>query len=263
MPATDLPLLIDAARLAAKVSTSFSGTRAERWEKPGDAGPVTEADLAVDRLLRDVLTTARPGYGWLSEESGDATHRSGHERIFIIDPIDGTRSFVEGADTWAHALAVAERGVVTAAVIYLPLRELLYSAALGQGAWLNGVPIRASGIDAFDRATVLAAKPALDGTLWRGGAAPSFKRAYRPSLAYRLGLVAEARFDAMLTLRRSWEWDIAAGALIVEEAGGRCSNRHGAPLLFNNTDPRLDGVVAGGAALHGAMIDALEPVPAA
>jgi len=169
--------------------------------------------------------------------------------VFIIDPIDGTRSFVEGANTWAHALAVAERGVITAAVVYLPMRDKLYAAARGLGATLNGEPMRVSDTSDLAQATLLAAKPAQLGSHWAAGKAPEYKRSYRPSLAYRLSLVGQGRMDGMLTLRPSWEWDIAAGALIVTEAGGQISDRTGAPLLFNNADPRFDGVVAANAEL--------------
>ena len=257
MPAADLPLLIDAVRMAGRVATSFVGKSAKRWDKPGGAGPVTEADLAVNDLLQNILLLARPDYGWLSEETEDGRIRLGHDRVFIVDPIDGTRSFTEGADTWAHAIAVADRGQITAAAIYLPMRNLLYSAARGRGAFLNGVPIHASGVAGFAQATVLVAKPAMAASMWRSGACPNFIPAYRPSLAYRLGLVAQAEFDAMLTLRPSWEWDIAAGALIVSEAGGTITNQRGAPLRFNGADPRLDGVVAGGSLIHAALLDAL------
>ena len=257
MPAADLPLLIDAVRLAGRVATSFVGKTAQRWDKPGGAGPVTEADLAVNDMLKTVLTLARPDYGWLSEETEDGVARLDNNRVFIVDPIDGTRSFTEGANTWAHAIAVAEKGNITAAVVYLPLRDLLYTAALGGGAYLNGAPIRASAVTSFEDACILAAKPALAGPIWAGGACPAFKPAYRPSLAYRLGLVGQAKFDAMLTLRPSWEWDIAAGALIISEAGGTITNQRGATLRFNNPDPRLDGVVAGGRDIHAALMDAL------
>ena len=237
--------------MAGRVATSFTGQTARRWEKPDGAGPVTEADLAVNGLLHQVLQRARPDYGWLSEESEDGAGRLSQDRVFIVDPIDGTRSFTEGADTWAHALAVAERGV------YLPRLDRLYAAARGGGATLNGAPIAASGVARIEEATILAAKPMMAGDLWRSGARPAFTPAYRPSLAYRLGLVAQGRFDGMLTLRPSWEWDIAAGALIVAEAGGRITDRRGVPLRFNNADPRLDGVVAGGAAMQAGLIAAL------
>lgn len=260
MPATDLPLLIDAARMAGRVATSFAGPTAARWDKPDDAGPVTEADLAVNDLLLSTLRLARPSYGWLSEETEDNTDRLTQDRVFIVDPIDGTRSFVEGANTWAHAIAVAEKGQITAAVVYLPLRDLMYTAALGQGAALNGVPISTSTLSDMAKATVLAARPATATAHWQNGEVPPFTRTYRPSLAYRLGLVGAGRFDAMLTLRPSWEWDIAAGALIITEAGGTCSDQTGAPLQFNNPDPRLNGVVAGGQAIHSQLIAALAPL---
>ncbi len=257
MPVHDLPLLIDAARMAGRVATSFTGKTAQRWDKPDDGGPVTEADLAVDALLSTTLQQARPDYGWLSEETDDNDARLAKDRVFIVDPIDGTRSFVEGSSTWAHSLAVAEHGVVTAAVVYLPLRDKLYAAALGQGATLNGTPIKTAAACAVADMTMLAARPALEKKHWESGLAPTFKRSYRPSLAYRLALVAEGRFDAMLTLRPTWEWDIAAGSLIVTEAGGMASERTGAAQRFNNADPRLDGIVAGSTGGHGVVTRAL------
>ncbi|KUJ79008.1 3'(2'),5'-bisphosphate nucleotidase CysQ [Ruegeria profundi] len=259
MPAADLQLLIDAALEAGKIATRYSGDTAQRWDKPGGAGPVTEADLAVNAMLEQRLPFARPGYGWLSEETEDNSARLSKDRLFIIDPIDGTRSFAEGSRTWAHSLAVAERGEVTAAVIFLPRRDLLYAAAKGQGATLNGAPIRVSGVSTLETAEILAAKPNLDPRHWRQGEVPEFKRVYRPSLAYRLALVGQGRFDGMLTLRPSWEWDIAAGDLIIREAGGTCSDRLGLPLRFNNANPRLNGVIAAGAAVHQILRARLDP----
>ncbi len=257
MPEHDRDLLIEAARASGKIATEFAMRPHEKWDKPEGAGPVTEADLAVNHYLEDALRNARPDYGWLSEESEDTCERLGKDKLFIIDPIDGTRSFIEGAKTWAHSFAVVERGQVTAAVVYLPLLDKLYAAAKGQGATLNGAPITASIRQGLSGAEVLAAKPAFEPSHWKAGA-PDVTRAYRPSLAYRLALVAEGRFDAMLTLRPSWEWDIAAGALLLSEAGAITSNKHGAGLLFNNADPRLAGVVAGGAGVHPALQAALK-----
>ncbi|NVO57646.1 3'(2'),5'-bisphosphate nucleotidase CysQ [Rhodobacteraceae bacterium B1Z28] len=259
MLATDLPLLIDAALEAGKIATRYSGTEAQRWDKPDGAGPVTEADLAVNAMLEQRLPSARPGYGWLSEETEDSSDRLSRDSTFIIDPIDGTRSFAEGARTWAHSLAVADHGEVTAAVIYLPMRDLLYVAAKGQGAMLNGQPIKASRLSGLSEAEILAARPNLEAHHWRQGQAPAFGRAYRPSLAYRMALVAQGRFDGMLTLRSSWEWDIAAGDLIIREAGGVCSDRTGQPLKFNNAHPQLNGVIAAGAEIHSQLSEQLDP----
>ncbi|MEP1329186.1 3'(2'),5'-bisphosphate nucleotidase CysQ [Pseudophaeobacter sp.] len=260
MPAAeDLALLIQAAEAAGDIALKYSGPDAKRWDKPDDQGPVTEADLAVNAMLEDMLPQARPNYGWLSEESEDSQERLGRDRVFIIDPIDGTRSFAEGSRTWAHSLAVAERGEVIAAVIYLPQRELLYSAAKGQGAFCNGQPVSVTPPTELPQTKVLTAKPNLDSKHWRGGSAPEFLRSYRPSLAYRLARVADGGYGAMLTLRRSWEWDIAAGDLLLREAGGVTTDRHGTGLRFNNATPLLDGVLAAAPDVHQVLLAGLEP----
>jgi len=253
LPAHDLPLLLDAAHRAADIARRHFQAKPEVWDKGGGQGPVTEADLEVDRMLKATLLSARPGYGWLSEETDDSVARLDCARVFIIDPIDGTRSFVDGSKTFAHSLAIAEQGRVVAAVVYLPLRDMLYSAGLGQGATLNGKPLRHSGREGLDQARVLAARPQLAPDLWPGGV-PPVDRHFRPSLAYRLGLVAEGRFDAMVTLRDAWEWDIAAGALICQEAGVAVSDRTGAPLIFNNPTPKHPGVLAGAPLIHAGLL---------
>jgi len=257
LPVNDLPLLLEAAQAAGRIATGFAGQTAARWDKPDDAGPVTEADLAVNDMLHTTLRAARPEYGWLSEETEDTSERLNRDRVFIIDPIDGTRSFIEGSKTWAHSIAVAEQGRVTAAAIYLPLLDKMYAAAAGQGATLNGVPIRVGVGSDPSAASILAARPTADAHHWQGGQMPPFTRAYRPSLAYRLALVAEGRFDAMLTLHKAWEWDIAAGDLILREAGAMVSDRLAKPLIFNNPEPLLDGVVAANPEIHEHITKAL------
>ena len=169
MPAHDLSLLIDCARQAGQVALSYTGATALRWDKPQGAGPVTEADLAVNAMLHERLMQARPDYGWLSEESDDNAVRLGQSHVFIIDPIDGTRSFIEGADTWSHSLAVARDGEIIAAVVYLPMLDRLYAASLGGGSKLNEVPIKASATPDLVNATVLATKPVMAGVHWAGG----------------------------------------------------------------------------------------------
>lgn len=257
MLGTDLDLLIDAARASGEIAKRYFQNAPKTWDKADGAGPVTEADLAVNELLEDMLLAARPDYGWLSEESPDNTARQEHDHVFIIDPIDGTRSFIEGARTWAHSYAIARHGQVTSAVVFLPMRDMMFTASLTKGACLNNDPISVSQQDIITDAQILATRPSLLPHHWQNDEAPTFERHHRPSLAYRLSLIAEGKFDAMLTLRPSWEWDIAAGALIVSEAGGTISDKTGAPLLFNNTDPRLNGVVAAGPALHRDIISRL------
>ncbi len=255
MPESDLQLLIRAAEKAGDLAARYWREDPKVWHKPGNQGPVTEADLAVDQLLHEMLLEARPDYGWLSEETEDDPSRLEAEHVFIVDPIDGTRAFVAGEQTFAHSLAIARNGEVTAGVVFLPIREKMYSAALGQGAALNDTPIAVSQREALEGANILAAKPTFQPAFWRDR--PDVTRHFRTSLAYRMCLVAEGRFDAMLTLRDTWHWDIAAGAVIVAEAGGTVSDRSGTALTFNSRVAQSPGTVASAAAMHRETITRL------
>ncbi|MCA0041937.1 3'(2'),5'-bisphosphate nucleotidase CysQ [Celeribacter litoreus] len=254
----DLELLIEAARNAGEIARPYWRAEPKTWDKGGGQGPVTEADLAVDRMLHEYLLSERPDYGWLSEETVDATaERLGRDRVFIVDPIDGTRSFIHGDHNWAHSLAIAEAGEVVAAVVYLPMRDRLFTAIKGGGAELNGEILRASQRCDLDGATVLAPRQHLADEHWQGGS-PNFIHKFRPSLAYRLALVAQGRYDAMFAFRPTWEWDVAAGTLILSEAGGVVSDRRGKKPLFNQPKPQLDGLVAGCPALAQGILARLK-----
>jgi myo-inositol-1(or 4)-monophosphatase len=253
--AADLALLRDAAEEAGRIARRYHRRGPRAWDKAGGAGPVTEADIAVDDMLRARLTAARPGYGWLSEETEDAHRAPGPARTFVIDPIDGTRAFMEGSDGFSHALAVVEHGTPRAAVVALPARRdgagETYAAALGHGATLDGAPIAASRVAEPEAAQILASRAAWEAARWRGG--PRGTRRFRSSLAWRLCLVAAGRFDAMVTLHPAWEWDIAAGALIATEAGARVTDPRGRALTYNAPHPKVPGVVAAGA-VHGGLL---------
>jgi myo-inositol-1(or 4)-monophosphatase len=257
LPAHDLALLTDAARAAGEIAMRYWKQSPQVWEKSRGAGPVTEADLAVNTMLADRLRSARPDYGWLSEEDEDNTARQSTARQFIIDPIDGTRAFMAGEETFAHSLAVAENGQVIAGVVFLPALGRIYTAVAGGAALKNGEPIQASAHATIENATVLTTAPNLAPALWPGGV-PDIKRSFRTSLAYRLCLVAEGRHDGMLTLRDAWEWDIAAGALIAARAGATVTDRHNQPLHFNTPDAKRPGVLAAAPGLHTALMARLK-----
>lgn len=256
---SDLSLLSDAARAAGDIALGYWRKSPESWEKAAGAGPVSEADLAVNRMLLAELRAARPDYGWLSEETPDSPDRLLRDRVFIIDPIDGTRAFIDGTPDFSHSLAVAERGRVIAAAVFLPAQDRLYSAETGSVSQLNGVPVTVSDKVEAQDATLLTARPNLGPDHWRGGQPPPFRRMFRSSLAWRMCLVAEGAFDAMLTLRPTWEWDVAAGTLIAEQAGALVSDRRGLSPRFNGATARLDGLIAAPAALHRAILAGLLP----
>ena len=249
MPARDLALLTEAAREAGRIALRYWRREMQVWDKGGEHGPVTEADLAVNDMLKARLLAARPDYGWLSEETPDNADRLAVDTVFIIDPIDGTRAFVAGEETYAHSLAVAHQGKVTAAVVFLPSLDCIYTASTSAPPLKDGQPIAASPRDRLEGANILTTKQNLLPEKWPGGV-PDIQRHFRASLAYRLCLAAEGRFDGMLTLREAWEWDIAAGSLIAERAGAMVSDRRGAALSFNTASAKTDGVLAMPAALH-------------
>lgn len=263
MPAPDLTLLLDAARGAGEIAQRYWRQEPEVWEKDHGAGPVSEADLAVNDFLRDHLTGARPNYGWLSEESPDEPSRLDATSCFIVDPIDGTRAFIDGQQGFSHSLAVTTGDRVTAAVVHLPILGLTYAAVPDGPATLNGQPIHVREAT-LQTADILAGRPVMEPGFWRDHQPPPFKRSFRPSLAWRLCLVAEGRFDATLSFRAAWEWDIAAGSLIAERAGARVTNRHGRAMQFNSPEARVDGIVIAAPALHaelcGAMVAPIRPV---
>ena len=259
MPDSDLELLKKAAHKASDIAKAFANGAVRSWEKDHGAGPVTEADIAVNQMLSSFLRSERPDYGWLSEESEDNMSRLSAERCFVIDPIDGTRSFIKGEDTWAHSFAITKRGEPVTAVVFLPMLGYLYCAEKGEGATLNAKAIFVSKAKSLSGSNILAARPAEDVRFWKNGMVPRFNRFHRPSLAYRLSLVAEGRYDGMITFRDSWEWDICAGALITSEAGAVVSDTLGDPLTFNKRRPIAKGVISAAPFVHSDFLNLSNP----
>lgn len=254
--AQDLALLTRAAAAAGELALRYWGKSPTQWEKEGGAGPVSEADLAVNDLLCALLHKARPDYGWLSEESPDDPARLSARRLFVIDPIDGTRAFLGNEPGFAHALAVVEAGKVVAGVVHLPALGQTYAATHTGPATLNGEPIHATTTRKIAGSSLLTTRVTDDPSHWRSER-PGYRRSFRPSLAWRLCLVAEGRFDACLSLRNAWEWDVAAASLIAERAGAIATDRLGAALGFNTATAQCDGLLVAPPALHAAYLAAL------
>jgi len=236
----DLQLLRSAAVAAGIIACGYFRQDVKSWTK-GNASPVSEADIVVDQFLAANLLGARPSYGWLSEETADDPARLDCERVFVVDPIDGTRAFLRGEDCWTISLAVVENGVAVAGVVYAPARDELYEAARGCGARLNGEPLlrrRRAGA-----APVIPAPGAVHQEIQAGGLLYARGPAY-PSLAYRLVQVATGRLDAAVARRGSNDWDIAGAAIILEECGLDCADVCAGPLRFNRPDSRHGALAA-------------------
>lgn len=255
----DLALLSDAARAAGAVLKSYFGKSIATWSK-GAAGPVSEADLEADALLKDGLRTARPDYGWLSEETADTPDRLAAERLFIVDPLDGTRAFLGGIPEFCVSLAVAAHGAATVGVVYNPITDELYAARTGGGATLNDAPIRVSPRDALEDARMLGGAGFYTDRRWPVPW-PRFRTRSVHAIAYRLALIAAGAQDGLVALGYKHDWDVAAGAVLVAEAGGRITDPWDEPFRFNRPEPRQNGAVAAGPGLHPLLIERVRRTP--
>jgi len=255
----DLHLLREAAREAGRLALE-ERERGLRIKNKVGGSPVTNADLAVDALLRERLLGARPDYGWLSEETVDSPERLNRRRIFVVDPIDGTVAYMKNKPWWCVPLAVVEDGVPVAAVIQAPMLDETFEATLGGGARLNEHPITASDVETLDDAAVLADARLMQGPEWTEPW-PAMRYEKRNALAYRMALVAAGAFDAAIALTPKWDWDVCAGALIAGEAGARVTDHHGRPWRFNRHDPRQASLVCSAPGVHGQIIRRTTQMP--
>ena len=255
---TDLELLVQAAREAGELALEHRRAGLKIWSK-GAAGPVTDADLAVDAFLKERLLGARPDYGWLSEETADSTDRLSKESVFVVDPIDGTVAFMKSKPWWTVALAIVRGGEAVTACIYAPVLRESFAAQRGEGATLNGEPIRASDTSDLDDASMLAEASLFQRPIW-DEAWPAMRFDKRNSIAYRMALVGAGAFDAAMALSPKWDWDVAAGELIACEAGAVVSDHKGRPYRFNKFDPRQASLVCAAPALHPLIVRRCAPI---
>lgn len=239
--AEDLELLRSSAVTAGIIATGYFRKDVKNWTKDQDS-PVSEADIVLDDFLRAALGRARPDYGWLSEESADDPARLTCRRVFVVDPIDGTRGFIRGEDSWCVCIAVVEDGVAIAGVVYAPARDEMFEASIGGGSRLNGerlVRRRPPG----RHSPLIPAPGAVHHELQEAGFEYT-RGAYYPSLAYRLVQVATGKLDAAVARRGSHDWDVAAAAVILSEAGIGLDDVCSETLRFNKADVRHGALAA-------------------
>lgn len=243
----DLDLLVTAVRAAGDLACDYLRGEIRSWDKsPGN--PVCDADLAIDALLKERLLGSRPDYGWLSEETADDPARLARQRVWVVDPIDGTRDFLRGRTGFAVSIALVEAGEPVLAALYAPRRDQLFVAKHGAGATLNGAPIRISAATDIAGCRI----PADAASLKSWDATPVEKP---NALTLRIAKVASGEADAFFEKRTVGEWDVAAATLILQEAGGIITDRNGDRFAFNRPQPRVPGIIAATPALYAAIRD--------
>jgi myo-inositol-1(or 4)-monophosphatase len=255
MRAEDLTLIRDAALEAGELATSLASQgRVTTWSKAGGS-PVTNADLEVDQLLKRRLLAARPDYGWLSEESADNEERLAARRVFVVDPIDGTRAFIRGRPWWAVSIAVVEDGEPVAGALCAPAVGEIYEAQAGHGAKLNGKPVQVSGRARLEGAAVLADAPTLRRPDWPQPWPEDLRIESRNSAAYRMALVAAGAFDAVVALSAKYDWDLAAADVIAREAGAGVTDHLGRSFVYNQPSARKRSLICAGPLLHQLILE--------
>lgn len=253
-PEDDLALAERAARAAGSVVMQVFRTDMKVTHKSPDQ-PLTDADLAADKLLREALIGARPEYGWLSEETADTPERLERELVWLVDPIDGTRSFIAGHDEFTISIGLARNGAPILGVVFNPATNEMFTALHGEGAYKDGRRLRVGG--GRDRSTIVASRTEIK----RKHFLP-FEDDYdvHPlgSTAYKLSRVAEGTADVFMSRGPKGEWDLCAGDLSVREAGGAVTDLRGQRLQYNQRDPHIVGVLAARTDLHAQLIERLE-----
>ena len=221
-------------------------------DSKGHNNPVTTADFEADDALKTSLRGQFPHYGWLSEETADDGDRLKRERVWIVDPLDGTKEFIKGVPEFVVAIALAEDGVPVLDVTYNPIKEELFWAARGMGCYMDGRPVHVTTTRTVEHATVLASRSETSRGEWR---AYEGKIVVRPigSVAYKLALVAAGLADATFTRTAKSEWDVASGAALIIEAGGHITDIDGSELRFNKPSVKLKGFVASNRLLHAEL----------
>ena len=241
--------------LADEVLKNYTPGAIDSRKKSG-GDPVTEADLAVDKALRESLL--QEGDGWLSEETADDPARLKCRRVWVVDPIDGTREFVSGIPEWCVSIGLVEDGEPVAGGQLNRAAGHLILGVPGFGVTINHAPGRATDRETLAGATVLASRTEVGRGEWKRFEGASFTVRPMGSVAYKLGLVGAGLADATWTLVPKHEWDVAAGVALIRAGGGDARTLDGRPPLFNQPKPKLTGLIAAGPRLIGPILSYLQ-----
>jgi myo-inositol-1(or 4)-monophosphatase len=253
--ADDHALLCRAVREAGRIASRFFYGGTKGWDKrPGH--PVSKADLAVDAYLKETLLSARPDYGWLSEESGESKNRLAAERIWVVDPIDGTRGFLMHRPEYAVSVALVAGECPVAGALFNPETDEFFEATAGGGARCNGAVLKVADTSALSAMKVVVSRRERRRLLKLPELCEGEVRGIS-SIAYKIALVATGRADVVVSFKPKSDWDLAAAHLLVTEAGGRITGMDGSPIRFNRPHPRHDDLLAANPALHALLVEFL------
>ena len=252
----DADLLCSTMREAGALGLKLLVQNVRHWSK-SDGSVVTEADLAINEFLAERLHGARPDYGWLSEETADDAKRLSCKHLWVVDPIDGTKSFVNKTDGWCVGAALVEGTRPVLSVLYRPMVDEFYFAAVGGGAWCNEERLHPRDATTLDQAELMGTGRALK--TFAGAGVLNASSPHYP-LLLRLAFVACGRTDIAFSIGNKNDWDLAAGDLLVQEAGAIITTLDGGQMIYNKPEPWQNGMLAAGSLRHKSLLKFLETI---
>lgn len=251
-PSSEHLQIRDSIIKAGKIALKWFKNDPENWEKE-DGSLISKVDIEINNLLGRILRKSNPNFGWLSEESEDDKSRLEKEITFVVDPLDGTKAFLEGKKEFSISIALVKNGEPISGIVYSPSTKEIFESEKNKGSWKNKKRIHTSKFNELSGCKMVAFKPMFSHPSWKNPW-PKMSVENRNSVAYRMALVASGEFDAMMALNSKNDWDIAAGDLLITEAGGYVSQHSAKKLRYNNASTKKPSVIGSNKKIYDKII---------
>ena len=237
---------------AGKLALKWFKKDPEQWKKD-DGSLVSKADIEINDLLNKLLKNKNPEFGWLSEENEDDRSRLNKKITFVVDPLDGTKAFLEGKKEFSISVAIVKNGLPISGIVFSPSTGEMFEAEKNKGSWKNNKKVIISNYNRLEKCKMIAFKPMFSHPAWKEPW-PKMDVENRNSIAYRMALVASGQYDAMMALNSKNDWDIAAGDLLISESGGIVTLHTNKKIIYNTENTKKPSVIGTNKAIHEKII---------
>ena len=251
-PSSEHNLVKESILEAGKLAIKWFRKDPEQWEKD-DGSLVSKADIEINDLLNKLLKNKNPEFGWLSEENEDDRSRLNKKITFVVDPLDGTKAFLEGKKEFSISVAIVKNGLPISGIVFSPSTGEMFEAEKNKGSWKNNKKVIISNYNRLEKCKMIAFKPMFSHPAWKEPW-PKMDVENRNSIAYRMALVASGQYDAMMALNSKNDWDIAAGDLLISESGGIVTLHTNKKIIYNTENTKKPSVIGTNKAIHEKII---------
>ncbi len=251
-PSSEHNLVKESILEAGKLAIKWFRKDPEQWEKD-DGSLVSKADIEINDLLNKLLKDKNPEFGWLSEENEDDKSRLDKKITFVVDPLDGTKAFLEGKREFSISVAIVKNGLPISGIVFSPSTDEIFEAEKNKGSWKNNKKVIISNFKKLEKCKMIAFKPMFSHPAWKEPW-PKMDIENRNSIAYRMALVASGEYDAMMALNSKNDWDIAAGDLLISESGGIVTLHTNEKIVYNKENTKKPSVIGTNKTIHKKII---------